>query len=290
MAVYDHAYRAYAGPLTPERWRFLILPRYAFGHVFRSRVFAAFFAGCFLWPCACAFIIYLHHNFSALALLQIQRMNLLAIDANFFMWFLRIQGTMLGFLVALVVGPTLISPDLRNNALPLYLSRPFSRAEYVVGKLSVLVILLSAITWLPGLLLFLLESYLDGSGWFSSNLRIAWALLLGSWIWIFVLSLLALAVSAAVKWKPLASAALLLIFFVASAMGTAINFTLGTRWGSLIDISAMVQVVWAGLFGDARFAPLVDVPLAAAWLSVSICCSLCLLLLARKIRAYEVVR
>ena len=51
-----------------------------------------------------------------------------------------------------------MSPDLRNNGLPLYLSRPFSRTEYVLGKMSVLLILLSAITWVPGLLLFLFQA------------------------------------------------------------------------------------------------------------------------------------
>src|SRR5258707_13066390 len=54
-----------------------------------------------------------------------------------------------------VNGPPLVSRDLRNNALPLYLCRPFTRTEDVLGKMSVLLILLSAITWIPQLLLFL---------------------------------------------------------------------------------------------------------------------------------------
>ena len=287
MAVYERAYRGYAGPVTAERRRFLILPRYAFSDVFRSRLFAAFFALCFLWPCCCAFLIYLHHNVSALALLEIARTNLLAIDAGFFLWFLRIQGTMLGFLIAFVVGPGLISPDMRNNALPLYLSRPFSRTEYVVGKMSVLVTLLSAITWVPGVLLFFLQSYLDGGDWFRNNLRVLAGIVLGSWIWILLLSLLALAVSATVKWRPLASGALLAIFFVASAAGAAVSFTFHTTWGGLLDLSAMVQAVWAALFG---VPPPVNIPLGGAVISLLLVCLLCVVLLSRRIRAYEVVR
>jgi len=287
MAVYERAYRGYTGPTTPERRRFLIPPRYAFAEVFRSRLFAAFFAGCFLWPCCCAFLIYLHHNMSALALLEIPRANLLAIDAGFFLWFLRIQGTMLGFLIAFVVGPSLISPDMRNNALPLYLSRPFSRTEYVVGKISVLVVLLSAITWVPGTILFFLQSYLDGADWLGSHVRILAGLLLGSWIWIALLSLLALAVSASVRWKPLASAALFGIFFVASAAGAAVNATFRTTLGGLLDLSAMVQAVWAKLFG---VPPPLDLPVAGCVVSLLLVCLLCVALLARRIRAYEVVR
>ena len=57
------------------------------------------------------------------------------------------------FLTAFV-GPGLVSPDLANSALPLYFCRPFSRAEYVLGKCAVSVQLLSLITWVPGLILF----------------------------------------------------------------------------------------------------------------------------------------
>ena len=70
------------------------------------------------------------------------------------------------FFVTLLVGPPLVSRDLRNNALPLYLCRPFSRTEYVLGKMSVLLILLSAMTWVPQLLLFPFQSYLEGAQWF----------------------------------------------------------------------------------------------------------------------------
>jgi hypothetical protein len=40
---------------------------------------------------------------------------------------------MLALFLAAFIGPGLISPDLHNNALSLYLARPFSRAEYVLG-------------------------------------------------------------------------------------------------------------------------------------------------------------
>ena len=50
--------------------------------------------------------------------------------------------------LALLVGPQQVSRDLANNGLPLYLCRPFTRSEYVVGKMSIVVILLSTITWM----------------------------------------------------------------------------------------------------------------------------------------------
>jgi ABC-2 type transport system permease protein len=285
MAVYERAYREYAGPLTPERGRFLVLARYAFRDVFRSRLFTAFFAGCFLFPLACAVIIYLRHNVSAL--LDLSKASFLAVDTTAALYFLRVQGTLLGFLIAFIVGPSLVSPDLRNNAMPLYLSRPLSRSEYVGGKMTVLVVLLSLVTWLPGLLLFGLQSYLEGWTWFRDNLRMAIAVFVASWIWIVVLSLMALAVSATVKWKPLASASMFGIFFVAGAMGGLVNIFFQTSWGSLVNLSLMVETAWASLLGLER--PM-DVPTLAAWLSIVAFSAAFLFLLARKVRAYEVVR
>ena len=58
-----------------------------------------------------------------------------------------------------------ICNDLDNNALPLYLVRPFSRVDYILGKFSVLAILLSGVTWVPALLLYGLQVYYAPEGW-----------------------------------------------------------------------------------------------------------------------------
>ena len=291
MAVYERNYGRFKGLLTPTRTRFLILPRYAFREVFQSRFFVAFFTLCFALPFAGLLMIYLHHNIAALKFLNLpldQLKDALPINATFFRRGLDWQGS-LCFLLALAVGPALIAPDLRNNGLPLYLSRPFNRTEYVVGKMAVLVVLMSLITWVPGLLLFFFQSYLDGAGWLGDNLRIGAALFVGSWIWILVLSLVALAVSAWVKWKPVARVTLLIVFFVLSGFAKALNEALDIQLGWLVSMWAAVQNVWAALFGQAIDSDLA-MPLWAAWLALAAGCSLCLWLLSRRIRAYEVVR
>src|ERR1044071_2347068 len=215
MAVYEHTYKQYLGKLTPDWSRFLVIPRHAFRDVFKSKLFTAFFAVCFIPLLVEAILIYLHHNVNALAILQVNVRELIPIDASFFQTFVNVQATF-AFFVTLLVGPPLVARDLRNNALPLYLCRPFSRTEYVLGKMSVLLILLSLITWIPQLLLFFLQSYLEGFAWFKANLWMAYAILIGSIVWILLLALLSQTVSALVKWRVVASAALLAIFFIPS--------------------------------------------------------------------------
>ncbi len=289
MAVYGRTYRRYDGELTPPARRFLILPRYAYGEVFKSRLFVAFFTFCFLSSFIALLMIYLHHNVSALKFLNLpvdQLREVLPIDARFFHRFLWAQ-TQLGFLLVLFVGPSLIAPDLRNNGLALYLARPFSRGEYVLGKLAVLVGFLSLVTWIPGLFLFGFQASLAGGRWLLDNFSIAWAIFAGSWVWILYLSLLALTVSAWVKWRPVARGALLVLFFAGRAVAEVLENLIGARWARVFDAIEAILQVFANLFGIERESTL---PPSLAWLSLLGGIALFLFLLSRRLRAYEVVR
>ena len=253
MAVYEQKYKRYAGRLTPEWSRFLIIPRHAYRAVFNSKLFTAFFVICFLPLLVEAMLIYLHHNVTALAIMSLNVRELVPIDGSFFQTFVNIQGGF-AFFVALLVGPPLVSRDLRNNALPLYLCRPFSRTEYVMGKMSVILILLSAITWIPQMLLFLFQSYLEGFAWFRANLWIAYAILIGSIVWILLLALLSQTISALVKWRVVASGALLGLFFIPSVFGEFINLVFQTRWGNIISLGAIDEKRDRGSFRDVSSA------------------------------------
>src|ERR1044072_3170763 len=116
MAVYEQTYKPYNGKLTPEWSRFLIIPRHAYRAVFNSKLFTAFFVVCFLPLLVQAILIYLHHNVSPIAIMKVDAKTLVPIDASFFYTFVNIQGGF-AFFVALLVGPPLVSRDLRNNAL-----------------------------------------------------------------------------------------------------------------------------------------------------------------------------
>jgi len=290
MAVYEHTYKLYAGSLTPEWSRFLIIPRHAFRDVFASKIFIGFFALCFVCPLVMAILIYLHYNVNALLIMNLKVGDLVSIDGDFFRVFVSIQSS-LAFLMTVLIGPPLVSRDMSNNALPLYLCRPFSRAEYVIGKMSVLVILLSAITWVPGLLLFVFQSYLEGAGWFAQNIWIAGAIVVASMAWIVVLALLSMTLSAWLKWRIAASAGLFAVFMIPSVIGTMIGFMFETRWGNIINLNAILESINKSLFRSRNsFNVVPDLPVAAAWVGLALFCAICLLLLSRRVRAYEVVR
>lgn len=288
MAVYKQTYKRYAGPITDERWRFSVLPRYSFQSIFEFKGFTIFFVLCFVPSLIGLIMLYLHSNAGLLSSYGLDIAGQLPIDSRFFLTLFHIQ-TFLAFILAMFVGPGLVSPDLTNNALPLYLSRPFSRQEYVIGKLCVVATLGSLITWIPGLLLFFIQSSLEAE-WMGAHLRIAWAIFAGSWVWIILVSLLSVAISAWVKWKPVAGATMFGIFFVSAAFGEMINeiLELKTKWGILINVSEVMNMIWSWLFDAVTTYR--TLPVWAAFVSFAAYCSIALFMLWKKIRACEVVR
>ncbi len=301
MAVYKKTYRPYEGPLTGTATRLFVITRYAMEDLRRSKFLNTFYALSFAYPLVAALLIYLNHNASALQLINAPRNagGLIVINLTFFYSLLGWQS-MLALFLAAFIGPGLVSPDLANNALSLYLARPFSRVEYVLGKMSVLVLLMSLMTWIPGLALFGLQSYLEGGGWAADHARIAWGMFFGAWVWIIVLSLLALALSAWVKWKPAAGALVFGVFFVATAFGATINAVQRTNWGSLFNIGYLVGSVWVQLMEGAarttngavffRVQQGDELPMGWVWFALLALAGICLYMLARKIRGAEVVR
>jgi ABC-2 type transport system permease protein len=285
VAVYRRNYKPYTGALTPTWSRCLVLFRYSRRNLFRSKFLTGLFVVCFFWPLVCLLMIYLAHNATFLEQVGVAK-GVLSINNTFFFNFMRVQGVF-AFLLTAFTGPGLISPDLANGALPLYFCRPFSRAEYVLGKSSVLAILLSQITWVPGLVLFLVQAGLAGWSWTWSHLWIAGSLIISSLIWIAILSLLAMALSAWVKWRIVAGALLLGVMFFGAGFGEAINAVMRTDSGHFFNVAHLMAIVWSALFQlDNGYS----IPVAEAWVALLFYCAACLALLLRKVRAYEVIR
>lgn len=285
MAVYRRNYRPYSGSQTPEWSRFLVLFRYSRRNLFRSKVQTGFFVLCFFYPIVCLVMIYLAHSAGFLAKLGVPS-ELISIDNMFFFRYMSVQGV-LAFLMTAFAGPGLISPDLANGALPLYFCRPFSRAEYVLGKSSVLGILLSQITWIPGLILFTIQASFAGASWTRNNLWIAGSIVVASLTWIAILSMLAMALSAWVKWRIVAGASLLALMFFGAGFAQAINAVMHTDSGHFVDVGYLMAAVWIGLFKVDAEKSITAFP---ALIALLVYCSICLWLLMRKVRAYEVIR
>ncbi len=283
MAVYKRTYRAYSGPLTNPAWRFLVLRRYAFQSLFRSRFLLIGYLACFILPLLAVCLLYLNQNAAVLAQIG-QKPGLFKINGGWFQNFLTTQGVLAGILTAFV-GPSLVAPDLTNGALNLYLSRPFSRTEYVLGKGSVLAALIASITLVPALLLFLVQSSLSGFAWFVDNIFIAGGTIATCALMTALFILLGLAMSAWVRWRIVAGALILAVFAAGKGFGAVVNTIMRTEAGYYLDLQHLLTVVGNATLQSA--APDEPVPAWAAALTIGVVCALLLALLNRKLKVCE---
>jgi len=73
-----------------------------------------------------------------------------------------------------------------------------------------------------------------------------------------------------------------------------VNETLNTRWGNLASLQAIVRTIWVDLFGGLHNIPGLNaretLPTGVAWVALACFLAFAVLLLRRRIRAFEVVR
>lgn len=286
MAVYERTWRRYDGPLTATSWRWLVITRDALKDAFASR----FFLFCYfvaLLPTVIALVaVYVSNNLGLLEQFGVTKdvVDPLMLD---FLRALFLRQAIPTFFLALIIAPNLVIPDLSDNALPLYLCRPIDRRDYVLGKLAVMMILLSPVTWIGSTLVFVVQSIYAGDGWWLQNFRIELGHLVGHITWIIVISLMSLAIAAWVRFKFLARAILLAMLAILSTFHGILIVAIDTSWGALFDIVSLIGVVVVHLFNPN--AELL-IPVWCAWTMLVLISLLSLFLLVRKIKAHEVIR
>src|SRR5579864_1616460 len=148
MAVYKRTYKAYRGALTPAWSRFTVLARYGFATLFESKPFTAYAVFCLVPFVIALLVIYIVNNATVQAVLNVRPGQGPQINNFFFLRFLGIEAWM-AFILTAWRAPGMISKDFANHGIQLYLSRPLSRAEYLLGKVCALGALLSFTTWIP---------------------------------------------------------------------------------------------------------------------------------------------
>lgn len=293
MAVYKRRYSSYTGSLTPEWSRFFVLTRYAFADLFKSRFFVLLLILSLIPTLFFAGYIFIANNKTVQLMFQMRFSDALTVETSYFVIIMIVQ-TQAAFLMNCWVGPVLVSGDLTNGALPLFLSRPFNRSDYVFGKLAVLGLLLSAVTWVPCLLLFSLQSGLASNGWIWSHLWMTIPIILCSAIWILMLSMISLAVSAWVKLRIVATGVIFISLLIPAGLGAMFDAIMGTYWGGLLNFSELFKRILMHSFRTesimGAFTRGDQIPIPMAWAMLVLVCVFSLFILNARLRAREVVR
>jgi ABC-2 type transport system permease protein len=172
MPIFDQGYQHWSGELTGHGWRWLAITRHGVRIGMKNRLLRIALLIAWLPAIVLAFFL------CVWGLLE-QKSDLVQPLVPFLtsmigpelvnnpkvfrveVWTLAYEYFLLtelrfSMLVILLVGPGLISRDLRFNALPLYLSRPLRRIDYFLGKLGVVVVFLGLVLVVPSVIAYVL--------------------------------------------------------------------------------------------------------------------------------------
>jgi ABC-2 type transport system permease protein len=171
MPIFDQGYQHWTGELTSHAWRWLAITRHGVRVGIKNRLLRLVLMLAWLPAVGLGFMLCvwgLHEQKSPLvtpilAFLSFIPKEIVAdpIQYRVEMWTLAYDFFLLtelrfSMLLILLVGPSLISQDLRFNALPLYFSRPLRRIDYFVGKLGVVAWFLGMVLIVPSLIAYIL--------------------------------------------------------------------------------------------------------------------------------------
>ena len=191
MPIHDQGYRRYGGSRAPRGRAWAVIAKAGLRTFLAKRVFLGLLLMAWLPFIVRAVQIYAAVNFP--------QASMLAPTPDTFRQFLDQQRPFV-FFVTIFVGAGLIAGDRRANALQIYLSKPLARAEYVFGKFVILATFLLMVTWLPAILLLLLQAALAGNfTFFSNNIYLFPAITLFSFIEVTAVSAAMLALSSLSK-------------------------------------------------------------------------------------------
>lgn len=278
MPIYDLSYRPYRGELGSHTWRWLTIARAGISYYLSRKLFLFFIFLTYIHPIGRGVYIWGAHQF--------QQSQGMAIDAPFFRNALFIQGVFLLFL-CIWPGASLISQDLKSNAIQLYLSKPLSRMDYVLGKFAIIAGIGSLLVPLPGLLLFLMEvglstdtKFLAGYWW------LPFAILGYSAVVITGAALLTLAVSSITRSGRYAGLLFFALVFFSQAGAGMLRLITGNHSFIVLSLISLVDQVGALFFGGEVEFGLHPIP---SLLMFALMIGLSAYVLKRRVQAVEIV-
>lgn len=289
MTIKEKGYSHWDGEFIDKRFPWWPITRYGIKLTFKNKYFKFIFA-LSLFP-AVIFLagIYVSERLEDFKFMFRESVPFLKIDPGYFKTYLT-EGFMLFILVMISIfcGASLISDDLKHNALQLYFSRPLKKVEYLFGKTSVIVFFLFIITLIPSLIHFLMKLVFAGS--FRFFLDYPWlplSIIGYSAMVTAFLSLYTLFLSSLSKNRRLVALLMFIFYFALDILYRIFYGQFHTQYFSLLSIRANIQQVGAAIFGQKTPYP---IPWVYSLLVLSGICVLAGFVLNKKVKGVEIVK
>jgi ABC-type transport system involved in multi-copper enzyme maturation permease subunit len=278
MPIHDQSYRRYGGQREDLTRVWFVIARAGIIGFLKKRPFMGLLI--FAW------VPFIVRAVQAYTSTMFQQASMLALTAESYRSFLEQQNSFV-FFVTVFVGAGLIANDRRANALQIYLSKPLTRGEYILGKFAILFTFLLLITFLPAILLLLLQAAFAGSFQFlRANLHVIPAITLFSFVQVLVASLSMLALSSMSNSSRFVGIMYAGIVLFSDAMFAALRAILGSSGMSWLSVPATLAQIGDFVF---RLKLRYDTPVSVSVLVIVALVVVSVSVLERKVRGVEVV-
>jgi ABC-2 type transport system permease protein len=278
VPIHDQSYRRYAGHREMAGKAWLVIAKTGILTIVRKRLFIGLLIGAWIPFVVAAVAVYLNANFP--------QFTLLSLTAQRFREFLGRQDFFV-FVITVWVGAGLIANDKRANALQIYLSKPLTRTEYITGKFVVLGAFLLLVTWVPAILLLVLQVAFSGSFKFlRENFYLFPAVTVFALLQVLLSAFTMLALSSLSKSSR----------YVAILYAGAYWFSHAV-FGVVYAVTGSTRMSWLSLPGNLnqvgdlifRLQPRYSTPAVVSLLAIIVLIGVCFWVLERRVRGVEVV-
>jgi ABC-2 type transport system permease protein len=278
VPIHDQGYRRYSGARAKRGSTWAVIAKAGI----RTRLTQRAFLGLLLL----SWLPFVVRAVQIYAFANLPQAAFLAPTPEMFRQFLE-QQELFVFFLTVYAGAGLIAHDRRANALQIYLSKPLTRAEYVFGKLAILMFWLFLVTWLPAILLLVVQIAFTGSlTFFADNLYLFPAITVFSCLQVTTVSAAMLALSSlSTSSRYVAILYAVLVFFSQALFGVLRLVTGNTSLSWISVVFDLNQV------GDAIFRlPLrYDTPWPVSLGVLVLLVAVSGVVLERRVRGVEVI-
>jgi hypothetical protein len=209
-------------------------------------------------------------------------------EDNGYIKFMQQQSVVVMILLAFS-GSLLVGSDFRMKSLPFYLSRRVDRRHYIVGKLLAISVIISLLTTVPALLLFVEYGMFTPSvGYWTDHADVIGSVLAYGLSFCVILSIPLVTISAylqrvapiAITWSTL--------FVMLGRLGSYLREAADNDYWGLLDPWLDIRLVGKLCFGKFRSDDEYSMAVYAT-LILGAVCALCLVALVRRVRAVDIV-
>jgi ABC-2 type transport system permease protein len=277
MPIHDQGYRRYGGDKARGRAWLVILVT-GVRAMLGNRWWIVLMVASWIQFLVRAVLFYLAANF--------QQAAIIAPTAATFRDFFDMQDLCV-FIMTVWLGSKLIAEDRRANALQIYLSKPLTRAEYIFGKLAILVTFLLLITWVPAILLLVVEVVFTGSfAFLRSNAYLFPAITVFALIEVVMVSTSMLALSSLSTNSRFVGILYTALIFFSNALSGVMRAVTGSSMVSWISFNSNLKQI-----GDLIFrVPLrYQTPWPISLLMIVALVAVSAFVLERRVRGVEIV-